>query len=244
MTSPPQAVISSDTNGCSGRLGAGSDGTAAASTRCTSIDCPPPVCVQWTAIRLLPAVSSFAAAASRRCTRYSVMKPVKLAALVPLMNTSASSSWWISRAGSAGTESSSTVRRSQISGVYQVVLIRVPGVEGSPKPPKPVFQPESSKPGFSQPSAGAFVVYCQAGSAKSPWAVEPAAEAHSMASDRQSRWRTFTEGTSWAGGKGRPAPQPAVSAISTSRTHASVQAEANSSRSARQSADNECDVGV
>ncbi len=98
------------------------------------------------------------------------------------------------RAGSSGTASSAMVRRSQISGVYQVVLTREPGVEGSPNPPKPVFQLASSKPGFSQPVAGVFVVYCQAGSANSAWASATSIRAAATKAARQSRWRRVTIG--------------------------------------------------
>src|SRR6266481_5019121 len=52
-----------------------------------------------------------------------------------------------------------TSRRSQMSAEFQLVPTTAPGVPVVPKPPGPVFQSVSSKPGFSQPSAGLLATY-------------------------------------------------------------------------------------
>src|SRR5262245_8165822 len=55
----------------------------------------------------------------------------------------------------------SNARRIQISGERHSVRTTEPGVVGLPKPPVPLFQPDSSNLGSCQPAAGASVVYRQ-----------------------------------------------------------------------------------
>ena len=119
---------------------------------------PPDVWRQWTARVFFPARRDLAAAGLIATVVYCPTKPVSLAAGTPLIYTSASSSWKITSLAGAGTARRSNARRSQMSGVSHGVLTRAAGFLILPNPPGPLFHALSSKPGFSQPSAGLVVV--------------------------------------------------------------------------------------